>query len=327
MVSTAMNRDFRSFCVVCLLSILGTTVVGQEAKYDKSTAVYKTVGDLPIRADVYRPPGDEVLPVVVWIHGGALINGHREGISGRVRKYAINRRLALVSIVYRLAPETKLPAIIEDVEDAFRWIRGAGAKQYKLDPNRIAVTGGSAGGYLTLVTGYRVQPPPQGLVAFWGYGDLVGPWYSSPSKHPRHNQTKPTREQAWKQVSGAPVADSRRRNGNGGLFYVYCRQTGMWPKHVSGWDPHTDSERFNPYMPVKNVDAAYPPTVMIHGDRDTDVPHEQSVMMARELRSHGVEHELLSIKGGEHGLGGGDPKEIETAYRRALEFVASRLRD
>ena len=51
----------------------------------------------------------------------------------------------------------------------------------------VAVSGGSAGGYLTLVTGYRVKPWPKALVAFWGYGDLVGPWYSEPSPHPRHH--------------------------------------------------------------------------------------------------------------------------------------------
>jgi acetyl esterase/lipase len=297
------------------------TATSQETPYVKSTAVYKTVGDLAIKADVYRPAGDNVVPVVVWIHGGALIMGHREGISGRTRSYAKKRDFALVSIDYRLAPETKLPAIIEDIEDAFRWIRGAGAKQFHLDPTRVAVTGGSAGGYLTLATGYRVQPRPQGLVAFWGYGDLIGPWYSSPSPHPRHNRVKPTREEAWKQVSGPAVADSRNRKGNGGLFYVYCRQTGLWPKHVSDWDPHSEPNKFSPYMPVKNVTADWPPTLMIHGAEDTDVPHEQSEMMAREFDRHNVRHELISIEGGEHGLGGGDPEHIDRAYLRAEQFL------
>ena len=79
----------------------------------------------------------------------------------------------------------------------------------KIDPNRIVVTGGSAGGYLTLVTGYRVNPRPRALVAFWGYGDLVGDWYSRPSPHARHHTAKLTREEAFKQVSGPPVSDSR----------------------------------------------------------------------------------------------------------------------
>lgn len=142
-------RSVRESIVVSMC--LGLTLVlacgvspacGEE--FLKTTAVYKTVGDLQIRADVYRPDGHEVLPVVVWIHGGALIMGHRDGISGRVRNYAKSRGVALVSIDYRPAPESKLPVIIEDVEDAFRWIRGPAAERFHLDANRIAVTGGSA---------------------------------------------------------------------------------------------------------------------------------------------------------------------------------------
>lgn len=299
--------------------------IAQDADFARSTVAYKTVGDLEILADVYRPPGEKPVPVVVWIHGGALINGHREGISSRVRNYAKDRGFALVSIDYRLAPETKLPLILEDVQDAFRWIRSDAARQFHLDVDRIAVTGGSAGGYLTLATGYLVKPRPQALVAFWGYGDLVGAWYSSPSPHPRHNRVKPSRDEAWEQVSGPPISDSRDRKGNGGLFYVYCRQTGLWPKNVSDWDPRTQADRFFPFMPVKNVTVDWPPTLMIHGTTDTDVPHEQSVMMAREFQKHKVRHKLISIENGEHGLAGGDPDDIAAAYRTAEYFLDEHL--
>ncbi len=299
----------------------GSVTLGQDSDFPRTTAVYKTVGELDIHADVYRPPGDHVVPVVVWIHGGALINGHRQGISRRILDYARRRGFALVSIDYRLAPETRLPFILDDVKDAFTWMRTDGAKRFHFDTDRIAVTGGSAGGYLTLATGYLIKPRPQTLVAFWGYGDLVGPWYSRPSPHPRHNRTKTTREEAWQQVQGPPVADSRERKGNGGLFYVYCRQMGLWPNNVSGWDPHSEPERFFPYMPVKNVTPNWPPTLMIHGTADTDVPHEQSELMARQFTKHDVQHQLISIENGEHGLAGGDPELINAAYRDAESFL------
>lgn len=291
-----------------------------------TTYTYKKVGDLAIKADVYRSDDDIVRPVVVWIHGGALINGHRAGISGRVKQWALESGYALVSIDYRLAPETQLPEIIQDLEDAFSWIRSDGPKLFHIDPTKVAVTGGSAGGYLTLTSGFRVKPRPNVLVAFWGYGDLVGDWYSKPSPHPRHHRSKLTREEAFAQVSGPPVSDSRDRKGNGGAFYQHCRQHGIWPKEVSGWDPHKEAERFFPFMPVKNVTKDYPPTAMIHGTADTDVPYEQSVMMAAEFKKHDVRHELLSIPDGEHGLGGGDPKLIDDAYTRAFEFADGYLR-
>jgi len=288
------------------------------------TFTYKTVGDLEIKLDLIRADDRTVRPLVVWIHGGALIMGHREGINRRALTMLLEGGFAVVSIDYRLAPESKLPAIIEDLEDAFRWLRAEGEKRLRVDTSRIAVMGGSAGGYLTLTAGYRVKPRPAALVAFWGYGDLIGDWYSKPSPHPRHQHSKLSREEAYRQVAGRPLADSRHRKGNGGAFYQFCRQRGEWPKAVSGWDPHAEAERFVPFMPVRNVTRDYPPTLLIHGTEDTDVPYEQSAMMARQLEKHGVEHRLISIPGGEHGLGGGDPRRIDAAYLAALEFVKER---
>ncbi|MFV1964206.1 MAG: alpha/beta hydrolase family protein [Pirellulaceae bacterium] len=100
-----------------------------------------------------------------------------------------------------------------------------------------------------------------------------------------------------------------------------CRQRGVWPEMVSGWDPHEEPERYTPFMPVKNVSASYPPTLLIHGTVDTDVPYEQSLMMSEEFHKHSVPHKLISIPGGEHGLAGGDSDQINAAYDAAGEFV------
>jgi acetyl esterase/lipase len=298
---------------------------GQSVEPTMSTYSYKTVGDLAIQADVYRQRDHVTRPAAVWIHGGALIMGSRADIDRRVKNHILEAGYALVSIDYRLAPETKLPEIIQDMEDAFAWIRRDGPRLFNIDPTRIAVAGGSAGGYLTLTAGFRVRPRPTVLLSLWGYGDLIGDWYSKPSPHPRHHQSKLTREEAFRQVSGPPISDARKRNGNGGAFYQYCRQTGSWPMAVSGWDPLKEPTRFGPYMPVKNVTADYPPTVLIHGTEDTDVPHEQSEMMAEQFRQHNVRHEFISIPDGEHGLGGGDAKLIDQAYAKAFAFVDEHL--
>lgn len=146
-----------------------------------TTHTYKAVDGLAIRADVHLARDDRVRPIAVWIHGGALIMGRRQGVPQPLMDRLIEAGFAVVSIDYRLAPETKLAAIIEDVEDAFAWIRGQGPDLFRADPDRIAVLGSSAGGYLALTTGHRVDPRPQALVSFWGYGDLIGPWYSTPS--------------------------------------------------------------------------------------------------------------------------------------------------
>lgn len=298
-----------------------------QAQPPRETFTYKQVGDLEIKADVYGAREGGPRPVVVWIHGGALIGGHREQVDRRVLQPMLESGCLVVSIDYRLAPETQLPEIIADLEDAFRWIRERGGELFGADPERLAVAGGSAGGYLTLTAGYRVQPPPRALVAFYGYGDLIGSWYSTPSPHPRHHQSRLSRAEAYRQVSGPPISDSRDRPGDGGAFYQFCRQQGLWPRAVSGWDPHGEAEKFHPYMPVKNVTAGYPPTLLIHGTADTDVPHEQSVLMAAELERNGVEHRLISIEGGEHGFGGAEPADVEAAYTAAVEFLREHLQE
>jgi dipeptidyl aminopeptidase/acylaminoacyl peptidase len=134
------------------------------------------------------------------------------------------------------------------------------------------------------------------------------------------------REEAYRQVQGAAISDARDRDGNGGAFYQYCRQTGTWPWAVSGWDPLTEAERFHPFMAVKNVSATYPPTCMVHGDQDTDVPYAQSVMMAAEFKKHNVPHELISVPDGEHGLAGVEDRIVDSAYRKAFAFIDQYLR-
>jgi acetyl esterase/lipase len=289
----------------------------------KKTHVYKRVGQLGIRADSYRFQDRPKQPVVVYIHGGALINGQREPGGPRLDEACREHGWVKVSLDYRLAPETKLSEIISDIEDAFRWIRQSGPELFQADPERIAVYGESAGGYLTLVSGYRVEPRPKALVSLWGYGDLIGPWYSEPNSH---YKSKLTAAEAQELLTYQPVADSRdRQHAKAGLFYSYCRQHGLWPKMVAGWDPRTEADKFTPYMPVKNVTPAYPPTLLIHGDKDTDVPVGQSQMMAAEMKKQGVEHRLITIAGAEHGLADGKREDVEGAYKAAAEFLKKQL--
>ena len=111
----------------------------------KKTYTYKTVGSCAIKADVYRASGDDVIrPVVIWVHGGALIMGSREQLDKALLDKLLRVGYAVVSIDYRLAPQAKLPGILEDLDDAFRWVRIEGPALFQIDPSRIAVVGRSA---------------------------------------------------------------------------------------------------------------------------------------------------------------------------------------
>ena len=308
-----------------VFSILHLQPVAGQSKLEKTTVAYREVDGHKILADIYRPQGESTRPVIVWIHGGALIMGGREGIPAQVSALAEAKGYALITIDYRLAPETKLPEIISDIEAAFRWIAGDGAKYFHLNPNKIVVTGGSAGGYLTLVAGYRAQPRPKALVSLYGYGELVGDWYSTPSPHPRHNPKKISSEEAVGQTNGTVVSNASQRRGNGGLIYMHYRQNGLWPQEVSGFDRETIADKIAQYEPVRNVTGDYPPTLLIHGNMDTDVPYEQSKMMASQFKQHGVSHILKTIENGEHGFGGGNSQQIEEAYKAMREFIVRHL--
>ena len=290
----------------------------------KTTHVYKTVGDVKVEADVSRPEGVEARPVVVWIHGGALIVGSRSQVPAKILELCTRERFVFVSLDYRLAPEVKLPEIAADVQDAFRWLHEQGPKLFAADTRRIVVTGGSAGGFLTMLSGAIVTPKPTALVAYWGYGDIDGEW--TRSKSANHGVPVP-RDEALAAVGKKVLTntdDPAEGKARGG-YYRHLRQTGGWSLGVTGIDAEKEPGKLDRLCPVKQITRDYPPILMIHGTKDTDVPYFCSTDMARELTKHGVKHELLTLEGAEHGLRDGDPKRVAEANARALEFIKEQL--
>jgi acetyl esterase/lipase len=291
--------------------------------FHKTTHTYKTVGANALEADVYRPDGQDAQPAILWIHGGALIMGSREslpaeGLFGRL----MNAGYALISVDYRLAPEAQLAEIVADIEDAYAWALGS-AEILKIDKARVAIMGMSAGGYLTLTAGFRVEPKPKALVSFYGYGDITGPWYREPSSFYRTEYPLVSRDEAYRGVEGGESAGGSRGRPD---FYLYCRQNGLWPQLVAGHDPETDAAWFRGYEPLRNVTPDYPPTLLLHGEQDTDVPYEQSLLMADALRRRGVEHALISNPAWGHGFDlSPEDAPIGDVFDRVERFLAAHL--
>jgi acetyl esterase/lipase len=320
-----MNLLRNLFCMLllCALSIPNIQrVAGQDVT--KTTYTYKTTGDLCILADVYRKTDSLVRPAVLWIHGGALIGGNRRGLNPVQAEKYLNAGYTIISIDYRLAPQVKLQKIIEDLEDAYRWVRAEGPKLFLIDPDRIAVVGHSAGGYLALMAGFVLKPSPGAIVSFYGYGDITGEWYSRPD--PFYNrQPLVSKEEAYQAVGTRIISDDQ--NWSRMKFYLYTRQHGLWPLEVVGHDPDREPRIFDPFCPLRNVTRDYPPTLLLHGDNDTDVPFEQSVLMAKELERQGIQHELIPMPGRGHGFDAemGDP-EIAATFDRVLKFLDGLLK-
>jgi acetyl esterase/lipase len=286
------------------------------------TFTYKTAGHLEIQAEVTRIDDDEARPVLVWIHGGALMKGDRFGQWEKpFAGLMLESGYIIVSIDYRLAPESKLPAIVEDIADACAWVRTEGPRLFGAKVDRLAIAGGSAGGYLTLAAGNHVSPKPTVLASFSGYCDLVGPWATGPSVNPEHVETNMSAEDAAAFKAGPPVSNKYERTYDITPYYNHWRQHGQWPLAVTGWDPVTEKEKYLPYLNDRGVTPDYPPTIQVHGTRDLDVNNEQAVQMNDALEEHDVIHQLILLEGANHNLRGIDPGQTENAHRKAMAFV------
>ncbi len=302
--------------------------------YSKVTMTYKRVGECAIKADVYRRAGKGIRPAVMWIHGGALIFGSRDTVRPDQLQRYLDAGFVLISIDYRLAPETKLPAILSDLRDAYRWVREKGPSLYSIDPDRIAIVGNSAGGFLALTAGYALSPRPKAIVSFYGYGDIAGDWTTRPN--PDYLGLKPVLEAEAESVVGdEPVSESPIFPRV--VYYNYCKQHGLWPLRVAGLDPVTQRRELEGLSPIHHLGPDYPPTLLLHGDRDRDVPFEASERMAAALDSARVPHRLIRMKGYDHlfdvfpggwpdaePFGLADPA-VAAAYDEVVAFLRSHL--
>ena len=149
------------------MATLALTVLALPAEDFKVTRAiaYKKPGGEKQLLDAYVPNGKKPLPTVLVVHGGAWTTGDKN----QLRDYATSlakRGYAAFAINYRLAPQHKHPAQIEDCRDAVRWLRTEGVKKYRVDASRIGAIGYSAGGHLVsmlAVTGLNKKDDPKGI--------------------------------------------------------------------------------------------------------------------------------------------------------------------
>lgn len=120
--------------------------------------VFENVAGTELKADVYRPAGDAICPIVVMIHGGAWSSGDKWNLQDHAREMAQAGYVA-ISINYRLSPIYRYPAHLDDCAAAVKWAVKT-ADQWHGDKQRLGVWGYSAGAHLA---GMLATHPPEGL--------------------------------------------------------------------------------------------------------------------------------------------------------------------
>jgi acetyl esterase/lipase len=235
--------------------------------------------------------GNGPFPAIVCIHGGGFRAGTRQGYDGLCIRLA-QRGYVAVTVSYRRAPKYQFPAAIHDVKAAIRWLR-ANAKKYHIDPDRIGVTGGSAGGHLAEFLGVT-----GGVSRFEGSGGnaeqssrvvcVVN--YYGPSDFTKSYGKSVDAAEVLPLWLGGNLDQARR-------------------KHLVA-------------SPLYWVTPDAAPTLCIHGTEYKYVAHEQAAWLIDKLKAAGVEAELLTLEGAGHGFKGKDAERAESAM---LAFFAKHL--
>jgi acetyl esterase/lipase len=237
---------------------------------------YRTASGVDLQLDVYAPRGiARPNAVVVYYHGGGWAGGSRDRAVLRLLPY-LEMGFTVVSVTYRGASVAPAPAAVEDCRCALLWVVGNAAK-YHFDPQRIVLTGDSAGSHLALTSG------------------LLTPGAGFDEQCPAKASTGPAGSTPWTAAAivnwyGATDVADLLEGPNAQQFAIQwigsAQNRAALAKRVS---------------PLTYVSSASPPVLTIHGDPDRVVPLSHALRLHASLTRHGVTNQLVTVPGAGHG--------------------------
>ncbi len=239
------------------------------------------------RVDLYPPTAPALGAALLFIHGGGWSAGGRKQWRA-VCEYCAGEGFFCASLSYRLAPAYRFPAAVEDVRLGMAWLR-ARAEQYGYAPHCLGAVGSSAGGHLVAMLATLAPEDPLGWTP-----ELACP------------DTRPNAAFCY-----CPVVSLHSGRPESALLEE-CYHAFL------GATEEQAPDLYRLASPLHRVTGGEPPFLFLHGDKDTDVPLAQSVLMAERLRAAGATAEVVVLPGVEHGFGYGVATE---AQRRAVAEV------
>lgn len=238
--------------------------------------VYREVDGRRLRLDIYRPASDSdhsgLRPAIVQVHGGGWIAGSRFEQGIPLLNHLAARGWVGFNIDYRLSPEATWPDHIVDVKAAIAWVREH-AGELGVDPEQIAITGGSAGGHLSALAGLSANDP-----------------HFQPGFE--HCDTSV--------IAAVPFYGIYDLTNAGGHYYPELREW-AFEKVVLKQTLADAADLYRAASPRWRVHAGAPPFMVIHGERDTLVPVGDARDFAAELgRVSAAEVRYVELAGAEH---------------------------
>jgi len=269
-MKTFLKQAALTLAALCTVS---TLVFAAEVRTPTQDGiVYGTADGQPLIMDYYAPKGNGIHPIAIIIHGGGYHGGDsKSGSEAYVADFLAPAGYAVFSVNYRLAPKYPYPYMVLDVQRAVRYIR-YNAKKWNADPDKIALVGGSAGGFLSNMVGLLNAP-----------GDATA---ADPVDRVSSKAQAVVSLYAQSSFEFVPLnADVHR------LLDPLIAQKG-------------EKEAIKEASPITYVSKNDPPFLEILGDQDEYIPFSEATNLQSALQRVGVQCEIIRIPGGKHGTGG-----------------------
>ncbi len=249
--------------------------------------VYTTVNGWEGKMDLYLPPKtNKPSGILINIHGGGWNHGVKEGQGGFSSFFKAG--FAVANIEYRLTPQAKAPAAVEDTRCALIYLI-KNARQLNIDVNKIVLMGGSAGGHLALMAG------------------LLG-----------NNHLFDSNCTGTENIQVAAIIDKYGIND----VWDWAYGPNITSKSATNWlgSKAKDIEFIQSVSPIHYINKNSPPVFIVHGNADPTVSYQQSVILHKKLVELGVKTEFITVEGGLHGK---FDKEKNTEINTAImKFIA-----
>ena len=250
---------------------------------------YGTGAAGPLKLDLYTTESSQPAPVLIYLHGGAWITGRRDETPERLHNLAA-QGIAVASIDYDFVQDAPFPAQLNNIKDALAWAQD-NAAEHNLDPQRIALGGASAGGYLATISGLILtETAPSARTA--GVGAIVALFtnFDLTSARPKPDPNSGFTVPAF--IAQSPIP-------------AYFGDTPPAPALRQALLAGVAEEELNDDIlsglsPIHRLHTNTPPLLIMHGTADGVAPVAQSINFHDRAQALGLHTELELLDGANH---------------------------